>query len=200
MILLDLVRKAPRHLQSSWKRSSGELSHFDEFSMQTTKQRSSRKRHYLVPSEITRMVQVTNTGTPEGYRDSILMVMVYFHALTVAEVTSLLWNQVDFEQERIYFRQPDDSLRSQPLSSMELTALKKLQQESPSPLYIFCTDKGKPLTISYVRKLIEQAGKLAQIEFSATFDMLHNSTAAYFESRGYSGEVIHTYLGIEKKD
>ena len=56
-----------------------------------------RPREYLTVSEVEELTSVAKKQGRYGHRDATMIVLAYRHALRVAELCSLRWEQVDFE-------------------------------------------------------------------------------------------------------
>lgn len=61
-----------------------------------------RSREYLTPNEVARLMEAAGTIGRHRLRDRTLVLLVYRHALRVAELVALRWSQVDLEERRLH--------------------------------------------------------------------------------------------------
>ena len=80
-----------------------------------------------------------------------------------------------------------------PLRGPEIRALRRLQRDYDSP-YVFCSERGGPLTASSVRKIVARAGDKAGL-VNIHPHMLRHSCGYYLANRGIDTRAIQAYLG-----
>jgi type 1 fimbriae regulatory protein FimB/type 1 fimbriae regulatory protein FimE len=82
---------------------------------------------------------------PLGHRDATMILIAYRHGLRVSELVALTWSQVDLEAGRLQVircKGSDDSV--QPLSGIEIRALRKLRREQePGARYCLSASAGR---------------------------------------------------------
>ena len=76
-----------------------------------------------------------------------------------------------------------------------MRALRRLRREQTLNPFIFVTERGGPLTRSTVNKLIERAGRNAEIEFPVHPHMLRHACGYYLANKGIDTRTIQDYLG-----
>src|ERR1700683_4929818 len=57
-----------------------------------------RPREYLTVKEVVKLIDGARQRGRYGYRDATMILVAYRHGLRVAELSSLRWDQVDFER------------------------------------------------------------------------------------------------------
>jgi type 1 fimbriae regulatory protein FimE len=112
-----------------------------------------RKREYLTPSEVARLLKAAGKLGRHGHRDETLLLLAYRHGLRVSELASLRWDHVDLKAGLIHVSRLKNGIASvHPLRGPELRALRRLQREYDGSAYVFVTERGGPMTPDGVRK------------------------------------------------
>ena len=92
------------------------------------------------------------------YRDATMILVTYRHGLWVSELVALRWDQVDLEAGRIQIvrrKSSDDSV--QPLSGVEIRALRRIKREQPAGLrHVFVSERGAQLTTKGFFKMLSR--------------------------------------------
>src|SRR5262249_7943989 len=81
-----------------------------------------------------------------------------------------------------------------PLLGDELRALRALKRGANSP-FIFVSERGAPFTTAGLAKLIERAGKEAELPFKVHPHMLRHSTGYALANKGTDTRTLQAYLG-----
>ncbi len=153
-----------------------------------------RSREYLTPSEIEKLITAAGKVGRHRHRDKSLILIGYRHGLRVSELIALRWDMVDLKQGRLHVTRLKGGTDSvHPLRGPEIRALRRLQREYDSP-YVFCSERGGPLTASSVRKIVARAGDQAGL-VNAHPHMLRHSCGYYLANRGIDTRAIQAYLG-----
>jgi len=96
-----------------------------------------------------------------GQRDATMILMAYRHGLRCSELVALRWDQVDLEADRLQVirrKGSDDSI--QPLSGVEIRALRKLRRDQPAGLrHVFVSERGAPMTTNGFFKTLSRADR-----------------------------------------
>ncbi len=71
----------------------------------------------------------------------------------------------------------------------------QIHSEYPDGPFMFVTERGGPLTRSTVNKLIERAGRNAEIEFPVHPHMLRHACGYYLANKGIDTRTIQDFLG-----
>ncbi len=153
-----------------------------------------RSREYLTPSEIEDLITAASKLGRHRHRDKSLILLGYRHGCRESELIALRWDMVDLKQGRIHVtRLKGGSDSVHPLRGPEIRALRRLQRDYDSP-YVFCSERGGPLTASSIRKLVARAGEKAGL-VNVHPHMLRHSCGYYLANRGIDTRAIQAYLG-----
>jgi type 1 fimbriae regulatory protein FimB/type 1 fimbriae regulatory protein FimE len=155
-----------------------------------------RKREYLTPDEVDKLLQASSKLGRHGARDRTLILIAYRHGLRVTELVSLRWDQVDLKAGLLHVARLKNGLAStHPIRGPELRSLRELKREYPNSPYLFVSELGGPLTPATVRKLITRAGEKAGLPFPIHPHMLRHSTGYKLANDGHDTRSIQQYLG-----
>jgi len=154
-----------------------------------------RSREYLTPKEVKLLIETASANGRYGLRDSLLILMMYRHAFRVGEIVDLKWDQVDFDDAKLHvnrLKNGDSSVHF--LEGEELRALRKLRRRSES-VFVFCSERQGPLTVSAIYKLVAKTGQLAELEFPIHPHMLRHAKGFQLASKGMDTRSIQAYFG-----
>jgi type 1 fimbriae regulatory protein FimE len=155
-----------------------------------------RKREYLTPGEVSRLLAAAAKLGRHGHRDETLLLLAYRHGLRVSELAALRWDQVDFNAGLLYVSRLKNGIPSvHPLRGPELRALRRLQRECEVGAYVFVTERRGPMTPDGVRKVIQRAGEEAGLGFPIHPHMLRHSCGYKLANDGHDTRAIQHYLG-----
>ncbi len=155
-----------------------------------------RSREYLTVAEVKALIDAAKNLGRYGFRDSLLILITYRHALRVSEVTDLRWDQVDLDQARLHVNRLKNGEPSvHYLEGDELRALRKLRRDQmPSP-FVFSSERQGPLSANAVFKIVQRAGVEAELELSAHPHQLRHSKGYQLASAGIDTRAIQGYMG-----
>lgn len=157
---------------------------------------SRRRREYLTPDEIEKLLQASSKLGRHGARDRTLVLLAYRHGLRVSELVSLRWDQVDLKAGLLHVARLKNGIAStHPIRGPELRALRELRRNYPSSSYLFVSELGGPLTPATFRKLLARAGERAKLPFPIHPHMLRHSTGYKLANDGHDTRSIQQYLG-----
>jgi type 1 fimbriae regulatory protein FimE len=155
-----------------------------------------RKREYLTPDEVEKVLQVAGKLGRHGPRDRTLLLIAYRHGLRVSELVTLRWDQVDLKAGLLHVARVKNGLPStHPIRGPEIRALRELKREYPASPYLFVSELGGPLTPATVRKIIARAGERTKLPFPIHPHMLRHSTGYKLANDGHDTRAIQHYLG-----
>jgi integrase len=155
-----------------------------------------RRREYLTEAEVGKLMKAARKAGRHGHRDATLILIAYRHALRVAELVALRWEQIDLSQGLLHVvRRKNGVDCSHPLRGPEIRALRQLQRDYPKTPYVFVTERNGPLTASTVRKLVARAGEIAGIGFPVHPHMLRHGCGFKLANDGHDTRAIQHYLG-----
>ena len=183
------ILEIARHLPSSPSRVNGQSP--------PPRQRNAdvRPREYLLPEEIERLLEAAKKGGRHGHRDYTMVLLGFRHGLRVSELSALRWDMVDLRGAVLHVTRLKNGVPStHPLRGPELRALRELKRRYPGQ-YLFVTDRGGPIALATVRKVIARAGERADIPFRVHPHQLRHSCGYYLANRGFDARAIQAYLG-----
>ncbi len=154
-----------------------------------------RSREYLTQKEVSALIETARKVGRHSHRDATLILLAYRHALRVAELVSLRWDQIDLSQGLLHVsRAKNGTPSTHPLRGPEIRALRRLQRDYAGP-YVFVTERKGPLTTSAVRKIIARAGEVAGLGFPVHPHMLRHACGFKLANDGHDTRAIQHYLG-----
>lgn len=157
---------------------------------------SRRRREYLVPEEIEKVLQAAGKFGRHGPRDRTLILLAYRHGLRVSELVALRWDQVDLKSGLLHVARLKNGIAStHPIRGPELRALRELRRAYPASPYLFVSELGGPMTPATFRKLFARAGERAHLPFPIHPHMLRHSTGFKLANDGHDTRAIQQYLG-----
>jgi len=155
-----------------------------------------RRREFLTPEEIERLLKASGSCGRHGHRDRTLVLIAYRHGLRVGELITLRWDQVDLKSGLLHVARLKNGIAStHPIRGPELRALRELRRQYSDSPYVFVTERGGPLTPATFRKLLARAGELARLPFPIHPHMLRHSTGYKLANDGQDTRSIQHYLG-----
>jgi type 1 fimbriae regulatory protein FimE len=155
-----------------------------------------RSREHLTPAEVAALIKAAKSSGRYGGRDSTLIMIMYRHGLRVSETIALKWEQVELKQGLLHVtRLKNGTPSTHPLRGPELRALRALQADWEQSPYVFCSERGGPMTSSNVRKLIARLGIKAKLGFPAHPHQLRHALGYKLASDGVDTRAIQLYLG-----
>ncbi|APC96149.1 tyrosine-type recombinase/integrase [Francisella tularensis subsp. novicida] len=160
------------------------------------KNKDRRPREFLTEKEVNELMKAANRLGRHGHRDSTIIFIAYRHALRVSKLIALRWQQIDFEIGRISVNRRKNGIDSvQPLTGMELRALRRLKRDYSTTDYVFVSERKTPLTDSTIRKMIARAGNSTNIGMPIHPHMLRHSTGYKLANDSIDTRTIQQYLG-----
>jgi integrase len=157
---------------------------------------SRRRREYLTPDELERLLKAASQVGRHSHRDRTLILIAYRHGLRVSELVALRWDQVELKAGLLHVARLKNGIAStHPIRGPELRALRELRRQYPDSPYVFVTERGGPLTPATFRKLVTRAGELARVPFPIHPHMLRHSTGYKLANDGHDTRAIQHYLG-----
>ncbi|MDQ5935674.1 MAG: type 1 fimbriae regulatory protein FimE [Cyanobacteriota bacterium erpe_2018_sw_21hr_WHONDRS-SW48-000092_B_bin.40] len=155
-----------------------------------------RSREYLTVAEVNKLIKAAKRLGRHGERDSLMVLVMYRHALRVGELVDLRWDQMDLNRGRIHvnrLKNGDPSVHY--LEGDEIRALRKLRRDYPQTDFVFESERQGPLTINAVHKMVARAGIEAELELSAHPHMLRHGKGYQLASEGVDTRAIQAYMG-----
>lgn len=155
-----------------------------------------RPREFLLPAEVKRLKAAAADSTRHGFRDWLIITMIYRHAFRVSELTSLRWSQIDFHKRKMKvdrIKNGESSIHY--LEDDEIEALQTLKENYPPSEFVFNSQRQGPLTARTVHYIIAKAGEYAGLELTVHPHMLRHSKGFQLANRGEDTRTIQAYFG-----
>src|SRR5215472_7989219 len=154
------------------------------------------KRQYLTEHEVEQLCDAARRRGRYGQRDATMILMAYRHGLRVSELVALRWDQVDLDAGRLQVlrrKGSDDSM--QPLSGIEIRALRKLRRDQPAGLrHLFVSERGAPFTTNGFFKTLSRAA--ASIGMADVHPhLLRHGPGFTLVNQGVDTRTLAAYLG-----
>jgi type 1 fimbriae regulatory protein FimB/type 1 fimbriae regulatory protein FimE len=175
---------------------SGTVAQFQAGGSHTETTTSELRRQYLTEREVEMLCDAARKRGRYGHRDATMILMAYRHGLRCSELVALRWDQVDLEAGRLQVirsKGSDDSL--QPLSGVEIRALRKLRRDQPAGLrHVFVSERGAPFTTNGFFKTLSRAA--ASIGMTDVHPhLLRHGTGFKLVNQGVDTRTLAAYLG-----
>ena len=163
---------------------------------QTEAENAEPKRQYLTEREVEMLCDAARKRGRYGQRDATMILMAYRHGLRCSELVALRWDQVDLEAGRLQVirrKGSDDSI--QPLSGVEIRALRKIRREQPAGTrHVFVSERGAPMTTNGFFKTLSRAA--ASIGMAGVHPhLLRHGTGFKLVNQGVDTRTLAAYLG-----
>ena len=112
----------------------------------TRKTAARRKRDYVLPNEVDRLLKAATSTGRHAHRNYTLILLGYRHGLRLSELIDLRWSMIDFKRKTLRVSRALNGIDTvHPLGKKELQALRKLRKDYPRSAYLFITDSGRQL-------------------------------------------------------
>ena len=155
-----------------------------------------RTRDYVRPKEVDRLLRAAMGTGRHGHRNYTLILLCYRHGLRLGELMDLRWRMVDFKRKVLRVSRSLNGINSvQPLSGIELRALRKLKKDYPGSSYLFVTNYGTTLSNRAASRIVAEAGQNAGLRFHVSPSMLRRGCGHALANAGHSIIALQHYLG-----
>lgn len=156
-----------------------------------------RSREYLTTDEVKRLRKAAEKVGRYGFRDALLIEVMFRHGMRVSEVVNLTWDRVHFEDGTLHVeRRKNGTPSTHYLEGDEIRRLRRLQREWPACRFVFSSERGAvPLSTRAVHKIVARAGEEAGFDFSVHPHMLRHSKGYQLAQKGTDTRAIQGYLG-----
>ena len=155
-----------------------------------------RVREHLTEDEMSKLLAALKANR-HGQRDWLIGLLIYRHGLRVSEACDLRWDDINLTKRTVQVRRlkgSDDSTHY--LERDELAGLKRLQREQePKSAYVFVNERGQPFGRMGIGRMIERAGRAAELPFPVHAHMLRHSTGYALAGKGMDTRRLQHYLG-----
>jgi integrase len=153
------------------------------------------RRRYLTQDELEKLLKATRKGR-YGRRDATLILIMARHGLRVTEAVDLRWDQVDFTKAHLHIKRLKGGIDSvHPIQGDELRALRELRRaQQPESAFVSTTERGGPMTRSNVAKLIDSAGRRAELPHCHPHQLRH-TCGHLLADAGHDTRRLQLWLG-----
>lgn len=155
-----------------------------------------RKREYLTPAEIERLMKVAREGR-HGQRDAALILIAYRHGLRASEIADLEWSQAELGRSATLHvrRAKNGKPATHPIRGDEIRALRELRRLFPDSAFVFATERGGPFTPDAINRLVKRIGERAGFAFPVHAHMLRHACGYALANAGHDTRAIQDWLG-----
>jgi integrase len=155
-----------------------------------------RSREHLLPKEVDRLLEAARKRGRHGNRDATMILLAYRHGMRPLELTTLRWDQVDLNGGALHVnRAKNGSPSTHPVRGTELRALRQLRRDYPDGPYLFISERGGPMTVAALQRIVRSAGEEAKFSFKVHPHMLRHACGFYLANKGFDTRAIQAYLG-----
>jgi len=155
-----------------------------------------RPREFLTEDEVDKLQKEARKRGRYGVRDAVMILLAYRHALRVSELCALRWAQIDFDAAMIYLmRSKNGNSMPHPLYGDELRLLRQVKRDSAASVYVFCSERGGPISAAGFRKLLARIGQATGFDFGVHPHMLRHACGYKLANDGLDTRTIQDYLG-----
>jgi integrase len=154
------------------------------------------KRLHLRPDEAKRLIEAAGKRGRYPFRDKVLVRAVYRHGLRASEAVGLRWDHLDLDNG-IFFVKRAKSGKSgaHTLDRDELRDFRKLKKEAGNSLFVFSTERGGPLSVDSLQRIVKEAGEAAGLEVTAHPHMLRHAAGYFLINEGTDVRLVQDFLG-----
>ena len=156
-----------------------------------------RSREYLRPDEVETLWKAAK-GNRQGFRDHMLIRMMFQHGLRCGEAARMQWADIDFKDARILVRRLKGSRSGEhPLEGWELRALRRLQREQQlsRSRWVWLSERQAPMSTDAIAKMIERLGKRWLPDLKPHPHTFRHSCGYALAQRGVDTRRIQEWLG-----
>lgn len=155
-----------------------------------------RAREHLTPDEVGKLLVAARRTGRNGSRDEAIVLVAYRHGLRVSELTALRWDQVELKAGLLHVtRRKNGTPSTHPLQGDELRILRALRRDWADAPFIFCSERGGPMTSSNVRKMVARLGVVAGMGFPVHPHQLRHACGYALVQAGHDTRRIQLWLG-----
>ena len=161
------------------------------------KNTDARPREHLTEAEVALLMEAAKKRGRYGNRDALMILMAYRHGLRVGELVTLQWTQVDFEGATLHVNRLKKGKPSQqPITGIELRALRRLQREQPAGTrYVFVSERGAPMTLRGFAQMLSRTATSITFAIAVHPHMLRHACGFKLANDGRDTRSIQDYLG-----
>ena len=158
---------------------------------------------YLTKEEINLLLKAPNVETKSGFRDKVMLELMYSSGLRVSELLALTIDRISFQQKIINVFGKDSKERKVPISDYALDYVQeyilKVRKYNPgkNSRILFLNKNGEPISRIYFYKQIEKYAELVGIKKKISPHTLRHSFATHLLDGGAQLRAVQEMLGHE---
>jgi type 1 fimbriae regulatory protein FimB len=165
--------------------------------------RKQRRREYLTPDEIERLLAATKTASRNSERDYAILLLMFRHGLRVSELCGLKLDDINLETKEFHVKRLKSCESGpHPLYNGETSAIRtwlveRARMNPPESLdTLFISERSKALSRVTVWLMITQVAEAAGLENLAVHPhMLRHACGYALVNKGTDIRIIQGYLG-----
>jgi type 1 fimbriae regulatory protein FimB/type 1 fimbriae regulatory protein FimE len=155
------------------------------------------RRQWLTENEVEQLCDAARKRGRYGHRDATMILVAFRHGLRVSELIALQWQQVDLDAGRLQVirrKGSDDSV--QPLSGVEIRALRRIKRErqEPGARFVFLSERGAPMTANGFFKMLARAAESIGMD-GVHPHLLRHACGFKLVNAGVDTRTLAAYLG-----
>jgi type 1 fimbriae regulatory protein FimB/type 1 fimbriae regulatory protein FimE len=155
-----------------------------------------RTREYLMAAEVEDLTAAARKSSRYGHRDATMILLAYRHGLRAGELCNLQWHQVELTAGRLHVRRSKRGTPSvHPIQGDEIRALRRLQREQRPGPFVFCSERGGPMTAKSFHTLVARVGERAAMAFPIHPHMLRHGCGYALANAGHDTRAIQAWMG-----
>jgi integrase len=153
------------------------------------------RRRYLRPDEANRLIKAAGEGR-WGNRDAAIVRMMFRHGLRVGEAVRFRWDHVDLDRGTLHVvRLKNGSPSMHTMDPDEIRGLRRLKAKANGSPTVFLSERGGPLSVDAVQRLVRAAGVRAGLEVPAHPHMLRHAAGYAGANDGVDTRTLQGWLG-----
>lgn len=155
-----------------------------------------RSREYLTVEEVRQLKAAARQQGRNGFRDSLLIEVMFRHGLRVSEAAALTRDQIHFDDGTLHVRRVKNGTpATHYLDGDEMRRLRRLTRDSAASRFVFCSERGGPVSERTIHHIVKRAGATAGLPFPVHPHMLRHAKGYQLAQKGTDTRAIQGYLG-----
>jgi len=156
------------------------------------------RRKYLSPDEVRRVIEAAGRIGRNRHRDQLLLTMMFRHGLRVGEAIDLRWTDFDLEAPRdrpFWVRRLKGSKDTTHTLEPDTVRLLVRAKNRAEGIYVFCSERGGPMSTDIVRVICERADHAVGFAFRVRPHMFRHAAGFTLAEAGTDTRLIQDFLG-----
>ena len=142
------------------------------------------------------MIEAADKRGRYPFRDKVLVRAVYRHGLRASDAVNLRWDQFDLDNGTLEVHRAKSGRNSaHTLDRDELRDFRRLKREAGNSLFVFETERGGPLSVDSLQRIVKEAGEAAELDVDAHPHMLRHAAGYFLINEGHDVRVAQDFLG-----